>query len=211
MNRLVGRVVAILVAAAIAWLGTQFGWNEKRSPQSGERSPSRSDSKQPTRVDQPFVVTHVADGDTFDCDPDAGGPEPSVRVRILGIDAPELTGPSAELGESARRFLRSAIDRKRVRLTFDGDGKPQHDRYGRLLAYVEVEGGDPFVNGTLVAQGHAFVHRYLTCQRTHELVKLEASAANANRGVWRSVTPDRMPEWRQRWLAEGSPPPERPR
>jgi endonuclease YncB( thermonuclease family) len=70
---------------------------------------------------------HVADGDTITCD--------GVRVRIWGINAPELAHP--DLGiieepggqEAAERMY--ALTRTSVTCTEWGDG---HDRYGRMVA-----------------------------------------------------------------------------
>lgn len=79
-------------------------------------------------------VTYVHDGDTFRI-----GNE---RVRILGIDAPEI-GDRARCAKEnrmaieARNYLRSEIGRHGVRIERNG-----HDIYGRTLAYVYIDGQD---------------------------------------------------------------------
>jgi endonuclease YncB( thermonuclease family) len=73
------------------------------------------------------TAPHVADGDTITC---AG-----VRVRLFGINAPELSHPDLRISEepggrqaSARLF---ALTRARVTCTEAGN---QYDRYGRMVA-----------------------------------------------------------------------------
>lgn len=83
------------------------------------------------------TVQHVVDGDTF-----AAGlaGQPGVRVRISDIDAPELHGrciTEIEMAERARDRLRALIGGRRVLLVIHAR---DHDRYGRLLAEVWVDG-----------------------------------------------------------------------
>src|SRR3954471_16526719 len=73
------------------------------------------------------VSPHIADGDTITCS--------GIRVRLFGINAPELSHAdlriSEEVGgrEASARLL--ALTRTRVTCTADGN---QHDRYGRMVA-----------------------------------------------------------------------------
>jgi endonuclease YncB( thermonuclease family) len=70
---------------------------------------------------------HVADGDTITC---AG-----VRVRLFGINAPELSHPDLHIAEEAGGRVASArllaLTRGPVTCTEAGN---QHDRYGRMVA-----------------------------------------------------------------------------
>jgi len=89
------------------------------------------------------VTCRVIDGDSLVC---AGE-----RVRLAGIDAPELRGMcryERRLAERARAALEAAVDGQDVVLV--GEGR---DRYGRLLARVYVAGRD--VGAALVAEGLA--------------------------------------------------------
>jgi micrococcal nuclease len=95
-------------------------------------------------------VTSVADGDTFT------GKDPSgakVKVRVLSIDAPELAhnGNKAACGsKAAATRLRSLLSGQKVTVT--GDPRSDAvDRYGRKLAYVELDGRD--VGLQLVKEG----------------------------------------------------------
>lgn len=96
------------------------------------------------------MSTRVLDGDTVDL---AGAGQAVVRVRVLGIDAPEVAhdGRPAECGgEAARDRLDELLAGRRVQLVDDRAGDHE-DRYGRRLAYVETEGRD--VGQQLVDEG----------------------------------------------------------
>lgn len=86
------------------------------------------------RVGAPFDarVVLVADGDTIVAVP-SGDTRP-LRIRLEGIDAPELGEPFS--GE-ATRFVRAMLLRQPVRV----DGRDV-DRYGRLVARVAATGRD---------------------------------------------------------------------
>lgn len=86
----------------------------------------------PGTVERPAevgVVQYVVDGDTVDV---AG----AGRVRILGIDTPER-GDCA-FGPASSR-MKDLVLGKQVQLVA-AEGKPDTDRYGRLLRYVDVIG-----------------------------------------------------------------------
>lgn len=94
-------------------------------------------------------VKFVYDGDTILLD---GGEQ----VRYLGINAPEIehkAGKSEYMAHPARNLNRKLVEGARVRLEYDGETR---DQYGRLLAYVFLEGGD-MVNALLVQKGLAHV------------------------------------------------------
>ena len=99
----------------------------------------------------------VIDGDTLDC---AGE-----RIRLAGIDAPELPGhcrAGRRCVEGDAFAARAALRRLAAPgLTCRPDGR---DHYGRLIARCEAAGRD--VSCALVASGHA-ERRYgrLTCAR----------------------------------------------
>jgi micrococcal nuclease len=80
------------------------------------------------------VVNRVADGDTLEVRV-AGDREE--RVRVLGIDTPELGDCGADEAAATARSL--ALGR-RVSLTGDAT-QAGRDRFGRLLAYVGLPGG----------------------------------------------------------------------
>ena len=87
-------------------------------------------------------VRTVHDGDTVTCIDDLGRP---VKIRLVGIDAPEHGQP---YGDAARAALAARIGAA-VRVT--GEARDQH---GRLLGVLWA--GDTNVNRALVAEGLAW-------------------------------------------------------
>src|SRR3954465_3038346 len=131
-----------------------------------------------TRSD-PVLVRSVIDGDTIDVA--AIG-----RVRLLGIDAPEIGrgyDPSAPFGREARDRLTQLVLRRWVRLEQEG---PIFDLYNRHLAYVLTEDG-LFVNAALVRDGLARVSARVPLARLPELQRAEAEAQAFRRGMWGSA------------------------
>lgn len=94
------------------------------------------------------VVTYVVDGDSVHVRP-AGGGRP-LRIRVDGIDAPEICQPG---GQTAREALaRRALGQ---RVAVHGQ---RHDDYGRLLARIELKDHD--LGQWMVATGQAWSYRY---------------------------------------------------
>lgn len=126
------------------------------------------------------VVSRVIDGDTVVLQ---GGE----RVRYLLVDTPEITlGKHDCFGAEARDFNRSLVEGRTVRLTY---AEACTDRYGRLLAYVSVDGRE--VNSLLAREGYACVLyvRPAGESRRAEFEALEAAARQAGRGVWGQCSP----------------------
>ncbi len=101
-------------------------------------------------------IVRVVDGDTIEVR--AGGPRETVR--LLGIDTPETHRGPAECGGAAagRHLARIAPPGTRVRLVIEPRSGNTHDRYGRLLAYVDGRRGD--LGECQLRAGVAHVYRY---------------------------------------------------
>ena len=114
-------------------------------------------------------VTHVVDGDTLDVRDEQGVVR---RIRLLGVDCLE-THHEEKLGEQARQWgisreearrlgeeatarMRELVHRREV-VWIVPEGGRSRDRYGRVLAYVEVEGRD--VGELLLKEGLAEARR----------------------------------------------------
>ena len=102
-------------------------------------------------------VVHVVDGDTFEARAAIWlGQSIEVRVRIAGIDAPELHARCDEerdRAEAARNWLVHRIEGGQVRLS-----RVRYDKYGgRVDATVRDSGGD--VGAALIAAGLARPYR----------------------------------------------------
>ncbi|MBM4284218.1 MAG: nuclease [Deltaproteobacteria bacterium] len=151
-------VKAILTLMAALWLSTAC-------------------QAQPAGAPAEAVVAKVSDGDTVVLE---GGQ----KVRLLGIDAPELEkeGKPAEfLAHKARAELAGLVQGKKVRLEYD---KLRHDHYGRVLAYLFLPDG-VFVNAELVRQG--WVRVYLippNLRFKEELVAAQRQGMATGRGIW---------------------------
>ena len=129
-----------------------------------------------TRRSAPVLVRAVIDGDTIDV-------ATVGRVRLLGIDAPEIGhrfDTTAPFGREAKERLTSLIAHRWVRLEFDGK---REDMYDRRLAYVLLEDGT-FVNAVLVREGLARVSTRVPLARLDQLRRAEADAHEHRRGIW---------------------------
>lgn len=121
------------------------------------------------------VVTSITDGDTL-----RAGDE---RVRLIGIDTPEVSGDVECFGREAT----AALDRlvppgTDVRLVSD---VAPVDRYGRTLAYVYRLDDGIFVNLAMARDGYAVP---LTVPpdvaHSQDLAQAAADARDAGRGLW---------------------------
>jgi micrococcal nuclease len=124
----------------------------------------------------PVLVRAVIDGDTIDV-------ATVGRVRLLGIDAPEIGrgfDSSAPFGREARDRLSAILLHRWVRLEQEG---ATLDVYNRNLAYVMTEDGQ-FVNAVLVREGLARISARLPLTRLQELQRAEAEAQAFRRGMW---------------------------
>lgn len=155
-------------------------------------SPHSSDWKLDKQVG---VVTHVADGDTllvkFDNDV-----EP-VRIRLIGIDTPEMNSTA---GEAARNYTLARCGEKRVTIRLDSL-QATRDKHGRLLAYVYLPNHE-LLNNSIIRDGHAFVYRPKRCDFSSLFETTENQARTGKRGMWKTITVDEMPPWRQAWMKE---------
>lgn len=119
------------------------------------------------------TVARVVDGDTLVCDD-------GVRVRLLLIDAPELS--QAPFGEAAKSRLEELAGVGTV-LRVEEDVQ-RLDRYGRLLAYLWLA-DDRMVNEELLRSGVAVVSVYPPNVRHVERLRAAVDSARAARaGLW---------------------------
>jgi micrococcal nuclease len=140
-------------------------------------------------------VTRVIDGDTIDVRSPSS--DDIIRVRLRGIDAPEIH-PPAHWGTQATQYLKQRIEMHDVVLKCD---PPQtHDRYGRLLAFVYVNAGE-CINLSLVRDGHAYADRRFNSFMRSQIEQAETSARTKKTGLWADVTLPDQPAWRQAWLS----------
>jgi micrococcal nuclease len=127
------------------------------------------------------VVTGHVDGDTVIVD--IGGA--TERVRLLGIDTPELfanDGPECGATQAAEFTARSAPIGSSVELHRD---VVPRDHYGRLLAVVTPIGLDQSLNASLLRHGWA-QRLVIPPNGEHDavLTRAEREARSDRRGIW---------------------------
>lgn len=123
----------------------------------------------PTRA----LVPRVVDGDTIEI-------ETGDKVRYLLVDTPEM--PDSCYADEAADFNASLVEGREVSLVYDEAAC--RDRYGRLLAYVWVDGSE--VNRLLVERGYACVYVLPPAgvSREAEFRAWQDQAIQARRGLW---------------------------
>jgi len=126
-----------------------------------------------------FKVVRVYDGDTVK----AVGHDIEIKVRLVGIDAPETSKRKREIGQpfgrKAERHLAGLVLNKIVNIKGYGS-----DRYGRILAEIYID--EKNINLEMVKTGYAEVYSgspprgfYLGGYQ-----KAETLARNSSRGIW---------------------------
>jgi len=131
------------------------------------------------------TVVHTVDGDTIDVRLAGGRVE---RVRILGADTPETKDPRKPVqcyGPEASAYTHARLLGRRVHLETDAEVR---DKYGRLLAYVYVDGAR--YDDELLRLGFA---RLLIIPpngvHARTMLRAELAARAAGRGLWGACPP----------------------
>ena len=125
------------------------------------------------------TVTRVIDGDTLIVHTT---PKERQKIRLFGIDAPELRQRD---GAKPGRYLMIRISGKPVTIVPTGT-----DTYGRTLAVVYDEFGTN-MNQELVRLGLAWVYRKYS--KNPDWLALESQARSQGIGIWRRKNP--TPPW----------------
>lgn len=141
----------------------------------------------------PATVTRVVDGDTVDVvitgrDPDNLLMEGTTyRVRLTGIDTPEVYGGVECYGREASAYVKGLLDGRTVMLEKDVSNT---DRYDRLLRYLWADldparPGLELVNEEIVRAGYATAATYPPdVKYVDRFLAAEAEARAAGRGLW---------------------------
>jgi len=127
-----------------------------------------------------YEVLKVVDGDTIQIRFN-GKKE---RLRLIGIDTPESVHPdetkNTENGRIASEYAKSLLEGKSVSLEFDVE---ERDQYGRLLAYVYVDG--EMINKKLIKDGYAQLETVPpNVKYVEEFKALLNEAKQEKRGLW---------------------------
>lgn len=107
-------------------------------------------------------VSWVMDGDTVLLVREA--PHEPIKLRMEGMDAPEICQPG---GEAAREALMRLALRKSVQVEDHG-----HDSYGRQVGRLSVDGVD--LGAEMVRSGMAWAYRFRTGQGPYASLQRQA-------------------------------------
>lgn len=113
----------------------------------------------------------------------------SERVRLIGIDTPELGRDGAAdqcHAAAARRQMQQLVQGTRVHLVRDST-QSNRDTYGRLLRYVYTVKSRKDVGKALITRGSGREFTFRNSYRHRSAYRsAERSARNAGRGLWGS-------------------------
>lgn len=133
-------------------------------------------SEADAQVTRMAVIQRVTDGDTVVL-------RDGTRVRLIGVDTPEVFFGVECHGPEASAFTERHLEGDRVGLEFDLDRK---DRFNRTLAYIHDKDfpGRTF-NWVLVRRGFGTAKHYAPNFKYRAMLdEAQRKAAAENRGLW---------------------------
>ena len=180
-RRLVAATLAALTVASISgcadfpeWLVTDIGTQPEPAP----ATDTTGAIPIPANA-YPATVNYVHDGDTLFLNTAA---DPNLKVRLTGIDTPEVGDNLECYGDEATALLRTLLPEGTAVLA-SADIEPL-DQYGRSLLYLFTEGGT-FINLEMVKQGAAEELHYEPNVAYRDRLSTEASLASSSMvGMW---------------------------
>ena len=197
-------MVAVVVALALGLLAFQRGGplgslmdaigpattadDGAARPDAADAAPAGPSGGVPARPADaaPMIVEHVHDGDTLFLRAAAAnalvGSTDFVKVRLIGIDTPEIGDAAECFGDEATLALRAlAPDGSTVWITAD---REPADRFGRSLFYLWTDDGR-FINYELIASGAAESLMIAPNDAYYPLLRAtEDAATKAGSGMW---------------------------
>ncbi|MBF0505726.1 MAG: thermonuclease family protein [Nitrospirae bacterium] len=145
----------------------------------------------------PFHVTQVIDGNTISIRTKSfvGIPLKIERIRLIGIDAPELK--QEQWGRLAKKHLKKIVSENCwvVNIEFDVQ---QRDRDGRLVAYLWNKKGE-LINEKLLESGYAVLSSSPPNMKYADRLAAAVEKARSERaGIWKKGGLKETPEqWRR--------------
>lgn len=166
---------ALLVLATVLLFLTKFNQWESTNESGSEQT-----------IESGEVVA-VIDGDTFDVQL----PDGRARVRIIGIDTPEIAHRAGEgdecYAESARVFLDALLYRRTVTLQADPT-QADTDKYGRLLRHVDLDGVNVALAALKAGTGEEYTYDVPYTGQSDYEAAMEL-ARETGEGLWGSCGP----------------------
>jgi len=129
-----------------------------------------------------YPVVKVVDGDTIDVSVNGE----KIRVRLIGLDTPEIVDPRKPVqcfGREASEKAHEILDGTSVRLEMD-PSQGDLDKYGRTLAYVFLKDWTNFAE-LMITEGYGHEYTYnLPYRYQAEFKAAEAEAREEKKGLW---------------------------
>jgi micrococcal nuclease len=131
-----------------------------------------------------YVVTQVHDGDTISIKAEsfAGFPLRIEKVRLIGIDTPELK--QEPWGRKAKKHLKKLLSESDwiVNVEFDVQ---ERDKYGRLLGYIWSRNKGILINQKMIEDGMAVLFTFPPNVRYEDrFTEAEKMASKKGIGLW---------------------------
>ena len=126
-------------------------------------------------------VNKIVDGDTIDVDIDLGFDISfTSRVRLAGIDTPESRTTDKQekvLGLEVKARLKHLLDNAKS-IVIRTEKLNSDEKYGRILAWLFIDGAEQSVNHSLIADGYAWEYGGGTKIKDFSLLAEKRKASN---------------------------------
>lgn len=117
------------------------------------------------------------------------------RVRLIGIDTPEIVDPRKPVqcfASEASQNIKRLVDKKTIALKSE-PLDVNRDKYGRLLRYVYLTDDKgrltTFLNATMIKDGYAYKYNSISSPTIdRDFSKFEKDAKAAKKGLWNPQT-----------------------
>ncbi len=140
----------------------------------------------PELKDKEYEITtikRIVDGDTFVTNS-------GQKVRMIGMNTPEVFGEAQYYGQEASDFSKQQLESKTVYLFKDASDT---DKYDRLLRFVFIEGDSVMFNETLIVKGYANTMSLApNVLYTKRFSLLKSEAQDSKVGLWGKQDKDKI-------------------
>ncbi|TDP95363.1 micrococcal nuclease [Leucobacter luti] len=178
VRRVIYGGVTVAIAAAVAWAYTHIPGQVTNAL---DTLPSITAESPQFRAAEPVTLERVVDGDTIVISYEV---KPK-RVRIIGIDTPELgRGAKADecYAQEGTQALTALLAAGSIELVSD-PSQGDTDKYGRLLRHVTVDGRSVAVEMLVAGMGHEYTYS-APYAGTADHWAAETAAREAGAGLW---------------------------
>ena len=172
------------ILAVIIFLIASGGWGGYKVVKNNQKYGTDFETR-------PHKVARVIDGDTFVV-------ENNIKVRLIGLDAPEVGNCYAV---EATNFLKNLIKDKEIYLQKDISGT---DDFGRLLRYAILRNDNPeeddiLINDLLIRSGYAMDYKSAPDNRYRDLFSSSRNIARReNLGIWKECPKEAFEQLQKR-------------